>query len=661
MKRSSAILGLILLTGGAVVLGLTLSNAPPVPVPPPSPPPEPSPPGEPPVAAVLPLPPCSETRFLNTGPDSRHIGSATCARCHPGNHTSYLLTAHSKALGNVNPVDEPPDGAFEHKPSGRTYRVYRRGGELWHEEVLRAPEGKEIARTEQPVRFRIGSGHFTRSYLIEIDGFLYESPITWYASKGKWDVSPGYDTPNHLGFDRAVGSECVSCHVGRWERLDGSTHRLNFPEKAIGCESCHGPGSRHQEFHLAHKLAPGEPDLTIVHPGNLSRPLLDSVCASCHLSTTASIHVRGRRVGDYRPGLPLSDFRLHYALTGETDQMTVVGHVDQLRQSACYQKSGGRKSEMTCVTCHDPHAKAKPADPVAFYRQKCIDCHAKKPCGLPPAERLKQNPADNCAACHMPRGDTEIPHVAFTHHRIGRHAKQPPLPPSDTIPDLVALDDNPLLGEPDRKRNLGLAYSEASRLRTSARFAGVYRERARANLRAAYLAGARDAETTFALAELAALGGDMAAASRFAREALGTADLRPEDRVQCLRIVALGARDAGDPTAAADAMEQVVRLRRNGEDWGALGLSYLDLKKFDKARAALHRALVVSPFDFRTHFNLASCYRELGDDARANEYLETGQWLQRKRQPRRSGNPIRSHTRRPLRRTSRREPPRPRG
>ncbi|VTU00318.1 unnamed protein product [Gemmataceae bacterium] len=51
---------------------------------------------------------------------------------------------------------------------------------------------------------------------------------------------------------------------------------MMFHEKAIGCESCHGPGSRHLELHTMRNLVPGERDFTIVNPGTLSRPLLES-------------------------------------------------------------------------------------------------------------------------------------------------------------------------------------------------------------------------------------------------------------------------------------------------------------------------------------------------------------------------------------------------
>src|SRR5262249_35006609 len=121
-----------------------------------------------------------------------------------------------------------------------------------------------------------------------------------------------------------------------------------------------------------------------------------------------------------------------------------------------YQKS----ADLTCLTCHDPHAAEMPKDPVAFYRDKCLHCHTTQPCRLEPAKRLAKEPADNCAACHMPRGDTDIPHVAFTHHRIGKHSSAAPAAPADTgrMPELRPIPDVSHLSSVDQQRNLGLAY-----------------------------------------------------------------------------------------------------------------------------------------------------------------------------------------------------------
>jgi hypothetical protein len=299
----------------------------------------------------FPLPQLSDSPYLTTRPEARHVGIAACKECHVTNHASYLHTAHSRALSVVEAKTEPPDGAFTHALTGRAYRVHRQDGQLRHEETLRSTDGEVLARLDLPIRYLVGSGHFSRTYLVENDGFLSESPLSYYGQKQAWGMSPGFDLPRHLGFERPVTAECLVCHAGQVEPKAGTSEGVVLLEQAIGCESCHGPGSLHAERHREGKHVRGEDDYTIVNPAKLSRPLLEAVCSACHLQGDVRIDVRGRRILDYRPGLPLSDFRVHYFFASAGEGMTVVGHVEQLRKSLCYQKS----PEMTCLSCHDMH------------------------------------------------------------------------------------------------------------------------------------------------------------------------------------------------------------------------------------------------------------------------------------------------------------------
>jgi tetratricopeptide (TPR) repeat protein len=574
---------------------------------------------------ALPPPPYAESRHLNTGPDARYIGTAACAECHKANHKSYLHTAHSRALSDVRPDDEPPDGSFEHKASGRSYRVYRKDGQLRHQELLRNEQDKEVARVDLPVRYLVGSGHFSRTYLVEVNGFLHESPITWYASRKGWGLSPGYDFPVHASFERPVGADCLACHAGRAEPVGDAFHRMTFREKAIGCENCHGPGSLHQERHRDGQAKVQGDDLTIVNPGKVPRPLQEAICANCHLSGPAAVTVRGRLPGDFRPGRPLTDYRVHYQLAGGRGDMTVVGHVEQLRLSACYQKSPG----LTCVTCHDPHRDEEPKDRVAFYRDKCQACHAEKPCRLGAGERQKK--ADDCVACHMPRGDTDIPHIAFTHHRIGHHKPRPQAEP-EGVPELVPLDDGGRLGVLDQRRNLALAYLEASRSPPYARYAAAFRERAKEGLQSVREKGLREGVTAQALAEIALAERDFYSAAALAREALKSADASPRLRGLALTALAMSEIQNGDDRAAVGALEEVVRTRRLGEDWLLLGETYLRLDQPKKALPALQESLAIRPFRPRAHDALSRAYRRLGDVAHADEHQETARWLTRHKQ-----------------------------
>src|SRR5262249_43627539 len=145
--------------------------------------------------------------------------------------------------------------------------------------------------------------------------FLVESPLTWYASRQAWGMSPGYDDPQQAGFQRGVTEGCLFCHAGQARAVGQSWHRIEVQEAAIGCERCHGPGSLHVERHAGRPGRPGGgADYPTVTPPRLSRELAESVCQQCHLRPTAVVPVRGRKLADFRPGLPLQDFVEAYQL-----------------------------------------------------------------------------------------------------------------------------------------------------------------------------------------------------------------------------------------------------------------------------------------------------------------------------------------------------------
>jgi hypothetical protein len=405
------------------------------------------------------------------------------------------------------------------------------------------------------------------------------------------------------------------CHTNRAENVPGTLHRVSIPENAIGCESCHGPGSLHQQHYLSTNRPP-ERDLTIVNPKRLSRSLQEAICASCHLSGPAFIPVRGREIREFRPR-PLTDYSIPYQFDSENDDMTVVGHVEQMRASTCYQKSG----TITCTTCHDPHLRKKPENPAAFYRQKCLACHNPQSCSIDSAERLKKDSADNCMACHMPRGGTDIPHIAFTHHRISR-AK--PTAESQRVPELIPLYDDSQLPELDRKRNLGLAYMHASL--QYPKYKELFEERARNRLEEVKQAGLVDSQILAFLAQIS-WNRDRFAGIGFARELLERKDASPRARAMGLEMVGRTALEERNFSKAVKSFQELVTMRRNAHDWQSLGVGYTGLNQLDKAWEAFQKSLEIQPADPMGHRAIAEVYQNMGDPRRAAEHMEKAQWL----------------------------------
>ncbi len=567
--------------------------------------------------ATMPLPPLATSKFLNATSNATYVGAQRCAECHADEHATYLQTAHSRSMSEVDPGAQPPDGSFEHAASGRRYRVYRKDGQLRHRESIPLPGGDEIELCDYPLSHLVGSGRFARTYLVEDAGFLVESPVTWYESLQKWAMSPGYDAAHHRSFHRTIEHGCLFCHAGNCEPIEGNDQRLELVELAIGCERCHGPGSLHVARHAAGHTQPApEGDRTIVNPSRLPRELAEAVCHQCHLTSEVQVAVRGRSPADYRPGLRWQDFAIDYGFGTAPQDMTVVGHVAQMRQSRCYLGS----ETLTCMTCHPGHAPPAPAERTEHYRAACQRCHAEPSCGVAEVDREVRN-GNDCAACHMPQSPTDVPHVAFTHHRIGIHdpAAQRAMARGAGFRRLSPVLDISSLPEIDRRRALGLAYLQYDRDHEPAGPSHAYRDAARPLVESTIAAGLIDAPLALAQAELAGAGGDAAGAEQWAQRALTADHLTSQERAAALRLLAGLALQANQLDQAEPRLEELTALARDPRDWFLLGVCRQRQGKFPGAITAWERVRQIDPAQPETYDLLAEVYSLQGDDQRSQE------------------------------------------
>ncbi len=599
-RRLLAALGLAALLLAAALAGKSWLRRPP-------PPPEPAP---------FPLPPVSSSPFLNTSPAAEYVGSEACRSCHADQGASFRSCGMGRSMAELDPAREPPDAAFDHPPSKHRYEVRRKDGRLWHRELLLGAGPPEVVLAEYPVRYVIGSGSHVRMYAVEADGFLVESPVSWYAARSAWGLSPGYDAPDQAGFARPIPEGCLYCHAGRAAAVGASMHRMHVSEPAIGCERCHGPGSLHVARHKGRGPADGpagETDFTIVNPAHLSRDLAEAVCQQCHFHTRATAITRGRKESDYRPGLPLQDFRQEYSLRVPNKPMTVVGHVEQMHLSRCYQGS----DNFSCLTCHDPHDPPPSQGRDAHYNRICTGCHRPEACTVDDQRRRKQSPDNDCVQCHMPRSPTEVPHVAFTHHRVGIHDRSPEAPAAEPgQEELQSLLDLSRLSPVDRKRSLGLAYLDQATRPENPWDAPRYRQRAWGLLSEAREAGLRDTTLDASLARVRSELGQADVLADVER-ALDHPDLAGQDRCIMLYLRAYGRVKDGRPEEALADLRELTDLRRHPADWLLRADCERALGRPDAAAEALATAARINPRLWEVHRDLADYYARHGDAERA--------------------------------------------
>ncbi len=402
------------------------------------------------------------TTFLNVRPEVGYVGDEACAGCHTGRSESYHHHPMGRSLAAVagararEHLDSKGRASFE--ALGLSYAVQERGGRLFHKETLADPGGKELAAVEAETPFVIGSGTRGAGYLIESDGYVFQSPISWYPQQGAWDLSPGYRQQNDH-FDRPIIAACLFCHCNRVEPIPNTINRYQLPlfrGEAIGCERCHGPGELHVQRQRRKESEPGERDDTIVNPRRLEPALRDAICEQCHLQGQAHVLRRDRQVFDYRPGLPLHLFWSVFVFPpNAAHDHQAVGQVEQMHASRCFQGSSGA---LGCASCHDAHKLPAETRRTAYYRERCLECHRHgKDCSL--HEPKRQEKADNCVACHMPRSSsTDIAHVAVTDHRILREPDREQ-PPSSRPAEALLIPfhgDLEREAEDDQARDLGI-------------------------------------------------------------------------------------------------------------------------------------------------------------------------------------------------------------
>lgn len=389
------------------------------------------------------------------GPDP----DANCASCHREIYERYRKTPMAHASGRA--IDGLIAADFRHPASGVHYRVYQEAGKVWmsyerdeRSQILQTglPEPGSVPPRElngrQELRFFLGSGKRGRTYLFQQDGYWFEAPINWYAKKQVWDMTPNHLSDHEMPLTLPVDPGCLHCHAsGVASSLpDARNHYAGdpFAYGGIACESCHGDGSAH---------VASQAKVHMLRLNSLEPVRRDSVCLNCHLEGQTSVDRLGKKPENFRPGDNLFDYAQFFVYRSEVGSGgRATSQWEALLQSECRKKSG---DSMTCTTCHDPHGSPSAEERVAFYRQKCLNCHGSSTAGGTGFAASHHPENSDCVACHMARAaSTDIAHEQVTDHLIRKRLPRNGTPPSRSG-ELEAVGGG-VAGD----RDFGLAYAQ---------------------------------------------------------------------------------------------------------------------------------------------------------------------------------------------------------
>jgi len=561
-------------------------------------------------------------------PAEGFVGSAACAECHAEVFERYSAHPMARSLVDTSTgpiVEDYEQASFDAPPPARLnlswrYSVERGAAGTFHHETAIDPQGEVIYDQKAPIHYAVGSGQRGRSYLINRDGLLFMSSISWYSQKGRWNLSPGYLVQN-VRFERRILEGCLTCHAGRLALVPGKHHCFEqepFLERSIGCERCHGPGQAHIEYR---RRGADEQSLDpIVNPSKLAPDLRDSVCHQCHFSGETRLTRYGRTDLDFRPGDDVSDiWTIFVRGTGVSgDTTSAVSQTEQMLSSSCYRKSDRR---LTCTSCHDAHSIPEPQERIEFYRSRCLTCHEvdAAPCARPLHKRREVTAEDSCIECHMPRiAANDIPHTSQTDHRVLRsyHLSEESASASEQSALSIFQGDSERVPESDLERAWGLLIVKNAERRGGD---AVLASEAIPKLLQWRQAAPDDSLVAEALGVAYLLNKEVDLARETWESALS---LEPNNEDLLRRLVALY-HDTGKIDEGVTYARRLVALNPwQHEDLARFAHMLGQQGKFDEAIAQAKKALEVNPMAVAVHGWLSEVYALRGESALSQHHQQ---------------------------------------
>ncbi|MCL1048515.1 cadherin-like domain-containing protein [Shewanella abyssi] len=328
-----------------------------------------------------------------------YVGSQTCVSCHSDKAT-FFETGHNFKLNKVvdGKAPEYPFSSIE----GAVELMYGANNSLG------------TPNSWDDISYVIG-GYDTWANFLDKDGYVLSGTgIAVSMPQNGEDI-----TINHMqGYlpDSAPDSQpfdCGRCHSTGWKDFTPDSE-LNpnhqdglkgfagtYNQAGIQCEACHGAGGKHIKT-----MSPD--DISRIAKGRLTADLIKDdmgygqaiTCAECHSKKTnrqypdfVSEHnedfggdsIGGRTIPYFDGGRVAGDAML--GIDVNTGEMT------------------GKKRDMACHTCHNPHrSKAnedQPGHEDALIKE-CTDCHGNKEFNtdLEVHEFMAK-----CTTCHMPKSN----------------------------------------------------------------------------------------------------------------------------------------------------------------------------------------------------------------------------------------------------------------
>jgi predicted CXXCH cytochrome family protein len=365
-------------------------------------------------------------RISSVAPAPAFVGSEACAGCHQAETALWKDSQHKHAMQHASAatiLGNFDDAGFDY--FGVHSRFFKKDNKFFVE--TDGPDGK-LATFDVKYTFGVEP---LQQYLIEFpDGRIQALSIAWDSrprDQGgqRWfHLYPNEeikhdDILHWTKLNQNWNFMCAECHsTGVQKNYDATNDRFHstWTEISVGCEACHGKGSRHVSWARSQRSWFGkdedprkglavflnerdgvtwQPDPKTGNPQRSAAPAVArrevETCGLCHAR-------RGEFSEDWIPGQPLSDTHtvslLARGLYHADGQM-----LDEVYNYGSFKLSKMFAAGVTCSDCHEPHAAKLRASGDGV----CLQCHAADKYETASHTRHEGvTPAVACASCHMP-------------------------------------------------------------------------------------------------------------------------------------------------------------------------------------------------------------------------------------------------------------------
>jgi tetratricopeptide (TPR) repeat protein len=331
------------------------------------------------------------------------VGSDRCTGCHAKEYQAWQTSHHAAAMQPASGATVVGDfGGAELVRRGKTWRFFRKG-----EKFMVQAEGPDAELHDYEIAYTFGVDPLQQYLVAFPGGRLQALSAAWDTRARSWfQVNPGPDPPpgdwlHWTSPGQCWNAMCADCHsTAVRKRYDPETnsYQTTWSEIMVGCEACHGPGSRHAAW--AEQPAKARPAVEnaalVTRTSRLAGPALVALCAPCH--------ARRSQFADHGPsGGELLDRYLPALLSPG------VFHPDGQILEEDFEWHSFTQSKMyangvSCIDCHDAHSAKRRAEgnalctrchPAATYDAHSHHFHQAEWRGKPSAAAL-------CVSCHMP-------------------------------------------------------------------------------------------------------------------------------------------------------------------------------------------------------------------------------------------------------------------